>query len=177
MDRPRKSLNNKNHFIYPDETGREYKKAFGIILGFLMLSLLITLSRGWDLKYLWQDFIAILLILSAAYKMFRYETFIKIFSLYDILAIKWKPWPYIYPFVEVTLGANLLLTNGSGFIYLLCVIFAGLTAYSVLKQRSGHLQAMFACLDKTIRLPISLISLFESIIVIALSLYLIVFYK
>ena len=39
-----------------------------------------------------------------------------------------------------------------------------------------HIQAMFACLDKTLRLPISLISLFESAIVITLSIYLLIFY-
>ncbi len=177
MDRPRKSLSNKHNFIYPNDTGKEYKKALGIVLSFLLISGLITFSRGWGLKYLWQDFMAILLIFSAAYKMFRYEEFIKIFSLYDIIAIKFKPWPYIYPFIEVTIGANLLLTNGSISIYLLTIIFSSQIIYSVLKQRSHNLQSMFACLDNNLRIPISLISFFEGIILLIFSLFLLVFYR
>ncbi len=176
MDRPRKSLHNKNNYIYPDNTGREYKKAFIIIFIFLVISLISTFGRGWGIKYFWQDFIAIFLIMSSGYKMFRYELFIKIFGSYDLIAKKWKPWPYLYPFIELVLGANLLLTNGSKFIYFLVATFCAVTGYSVVKQRSRHIQAMFACLDTSIRLPISLISLFESVILIITSIYLLIVY-
>ena len=161
MDRPRKSLHNKNNYIYPDNTGREYKKAFIIIFIFLVISLISTFGRGWGIKYFWQDFIAIFLIMSSGY---------------DLIAKKWKPWPYLYPFIELVLGANLLLTNGSKFIYFLVATFCAVTGYSVVKQRSRHIQAMFACLDTSIRLPISLISLFESVILIITSIYLLIVY-
>ncbi len=176
MDRPRKSIRNNNNYIFPDDTGKEYLKILIIVLLFFAISLISTFGRGWGIKYFWQDVIAIFLIMSSGYKMFRYEYFIKIFGTYDLFALRWKPWAYIYPFVELILGANLLLTNGSKFMYFLVAVFFFITAYSVLKQRSKHIQAMFACLDKTLRLPISLISLFESAIVITLSIYLLIFY-
>jgi hypothetical protein len=176
MDRPRKSLRNNNNYIFPEDTGKEYLKMLIIVIVFFLISLISSYGRGWGLKYIWQDVIAIFLIISSAYKMFRYEIFIKIFGSYDIYALKWKPWAYIYPFVELILGANLLLTNGSRFIYFLVALFCATTAYSVLKQRTKHIQTIFACLDKTVRLPIALISLFESIILLALAVYLFILY-
>ena len=176
MDRPRKSLKNKDKYLYPDDTGREYVKASIIIGSFLLISLVSTFGRGWGVKYFWQDFIAIFLIVSAGQKMFRYELFINIFSSYDILAKKWKIWPYIYPFVELTIGANLLLTNGSKLMYFVVMVFCALTGYSVLKQRSRHIRALFACLDNSLRLPLSMVSLFESVILAATAAYLIIVY-
>jgi hypothetical protein len=176
MDRPRKSLRNKNNYIFPDDTGKEYLKSLIIVIIFFVISLISTFGRGWGIKYFWQDFIAIFLIMSSAYKMFRYEHFIRIFGSYDIFALKWKPWAYIYPFVELILGANLLLTNGSALMYFLVAAFCFVTSYSVIKQRSKHLQAMFACLDNTVRLPISLISVFESVIIITVAVYLLIFF-
>ena len=176
MDRPRKSLKNKDKYLYPDDTGREYVKASIIIGSFLLISLISTFGRGWGVKYFWQDFIAIFLIVSAGQKMIRYELFVDIFSSYDILTKKWKFWPYIYPFIELTIGANLLLTNGSKLMYFVVIAFCTVTGYSVLKQRSKHIRALFACLDNSLRLPLSMVSLFESVILAATAAYLIIVY-
>jgi len=176
MDRPRKSLKNKDKYIYPNDTGREYVKAAIIIGSFLLISLISTFGRGWGAKYFWQDFIAIFLIVSAGQKMIRYELFLDIFSSYDILSKKWKPWPYLYPFIELTIGANLLLTNGSKLMYLVVVALCAITGYSVLKQRSKHIRELFACLDNSLRLPLSLVSLFESVILAITAIYLFIVY-
>ncbi len=175
MDRPRQPLHSRDNYIYPEETPREYKKFIGIIIGTLLLSLLLTFGRGWGVKYLFQDFVAAFLIFSAGYKLFRLEVFSTIYKSYDIIASRWHFWSYIYPFIELALGANYLLSNGSVELDIFTLLIMGIAVYSFIKQphRRSHIQ--YACLDTTIRLPLATISVVESGLVFIMTLIVLLF--
>jgi hypothetical protein len=175
MDRPRQPLHAPGYFIYPDETSREYIKLAGLILFLLLLSLGLTYGRGWGVKYLFQDFIAALLITSSAYKMFRLEVFVKIFKSYDLVAQRWPMWAYVYPFLELGIGADYLLSNGSSFLYFLTFIFLGMTIYSKIFQVKSRVHLQYACLDNLVRLPISTIDFIVSIIGFATTILVVIF--
>jgi hypothetical protein len=175
MDRPRKPLHAADHYIYPEETDREYLKLTGFILFLLLLSVVLTWGRGWGIKYLFQDFVATLLISSAAYKMLRLEIFVKIFQSYDLLSHRWPFWAYLYPFVELIIGADYLLSNGSLALYFITLVFTGLTLAAKLKQEKGRIHLQYACLDTMIRLPIFTINYVVAIIAFSTTILIAVF--
>src|SRR5258708_1568602 len=153
MDRPRRPLHTTDYYIYPDDTGREYIKILGVIAVGLLLSAVLTFGRGWGMKYLWSDFIAVMLIASAAYKMFHLELFVKIHRSYDVVAHRWPAWSYAFPFIETAIGADFLLSNGSRQLYVLTLLVMGLTIYSRIQPVPSRVHLQFACLDSLIRLP------------------------
>lgn len=176
MDRPRRPLHSQDNYIYPEETTKEYLKFVGVIIGLLLLSLLLTFGRGWGIKYLWEDFIAVFLIMSAAYKIFRLEIFSVIYKSYDVVARKWPAWSYIFPFVELGLGADYLLSNGSVELYLLTVLITAISIFSFTQQPYHKSHVQYACLDRTIQLPLATISFVESLMLLAMAIIMLVFY-
>jgi len=174
VDRPRRPLHSSDYYIYPDETKREYRKLAGIIFGVFVLSIILTYGRGWGVKYLFQDFLAVLLILSSAYKMFRLEVFVKVFKGYDQMAQKYPIWAYIFPFIELGIGADYLLSNGSPALYFVSLVFGGIGIYSKIwrKHVVGH--TLYACLDTVVRLPISMINFVSSVILFVLTILIII---
>lgn len=176
MDRPRRPLHSEDKYIYPYETGREYLKLVGVIVGVLLLSLILTFGRGWDIKYLWTDFIAIIFISSAAYKIFRLEIFSEIFKTFDVVARRWQIWSYLLPFVELALGAGYLLSNGSAILYVATIIVMVLAIYSFIHQPNNKSHIQYACLDRTIRLPLATLDLIEGILVLILTVVVVFIY-
>lgn len=176
MDRPRRPLHSPDNYIYPENTGREYWKLFGYIVGSLIVSLILTFGRGWGVKYVWADYIAVLLIVSSAYKMFRLELFVKIHQSYDLVARKWPIWSYAYPFIELGIGADYLLSNGSKTLYLVTILFAGLTIFTKFASARSNSHLQHACLDRFIRLPAASINLVTSSILLVMGLVMFIFY-
>ena len=84
---------------HSEETRREYVKFAGLILGILLVSIGITTIRGWDGNRFANDFMAVFFMTFAAFKFFRIEEFVAVYRTYDILAKKYRPWPYIFPFI------------------------------------------------------------------------------
>ena len=176
MDRPRRPLHSHDNHIYPENTGQQYIKLGLFIVGVLLISFVLTFGRGWGIKYIWLDFMAVYLLISAAYKIFRLEIFVKIFQSFDFIAMRWPAWSYIFPFVELMLGADFLLSNGSPLFYLLTILVMGATAVNVLLEPKQKTHIQFACLDTMIRLPLFSLIVVDGIIMTLLALIMLIFY-
>jgi hypothetical protein len=176
VDRPRRPLHATDDHIYSEDTGKEYLKFIGVIFGLLLLSLVLTFGRGWGIKYVWEDFIAVFLIISAAYKMFRLEVFSTIYRTYDVIAVRYRVWAYLFPFVELALGGSYLLSNGSFVLYVITLLVTSVSIFSFLKRPSHRSHVQYACLDHTIQLPLATISFVEGVIIFVLAAIMLIFY-
>lgn len=151
----------------PVETPREYYKFTLVLLGILLMSMVLTYWRGWNVQLLFQDFMAVFFIVFASFKFINIEMFVQMYRIYDRIAQRFPAWGYLFPFVEAVLGFGYLLTNHNTGLYLVTLLITGSAAVGVWQevrqnaQQRRRGQMMCACLGTTIQLPLSKVSFFE----------------
>ncbi len=121
------------------ETREAYHKFYRACAGLLVLSLLLTTIRGWELRRFIADFLAIFFIASAAFKFVHIEAFAVAYRRYDIIASKLRPWAYGLPFIEAFLGFWYLLSSAPqrlNIVALLLVCVANIGAFRAIKKPS-----------------------------------------
>src|SRR5215204_1041345 len=88
------------------ETYRPILLVFSYILG---VTLLIEFSNGGFSWMRWMNhFMAAFFIVFSFFKLLNLQRFAESYSMYDIVAKKWRGWGYVYPFVELALGIAFL---------------------------------------------------------------------
>src|SRR5215203_5047618 len=140
---------------------------FGYILG---ATLLVEFSTGGFMWMRWMHhFMAAFFLVFSFFKLLNLSGFAESYSMYDIVAKKWKGWGYVYPFVELALGIAFLtgftplITNASTFIVMTVSIVGVLQ--SVLNKR----KIKCACLGAVFNLPMSTITIIEDALMILMS--------
>lgn len=134
------------------------------------ISFLIEAVRGEFSWHLWmQNFMAGFFLVFSFFKLLNLKGFAESYSTYDIIAIKWLGWGYVYAFIELGLGIayltgfNLIVTNAVTFIVMSISIVGVLQ--SVLNKR----KIQCACLGAVFNLPMSTVTIIEDAAMIAMS--------
>ncbi|MBC7778152.1 MAG: cation transporter [Phycisphaerae bacterium] len=140
---------------------------FGYILG---ATLLVEASAGnFDWMRWMRHFMAGFFLVFSFFKMLDVPAFAVSYSSYDIVARRWLGWGYIYPFLELALGAmflfdfNALVTNGLAFVVM------GISTVGVVESLLTKRRFKCACLGAVFNLPMSKVTLFEDVLMVAMS--------
>ena len=134
----------------------------------------ITLLIEWmQSSFLWMrwmnHFMAGFFLVFSFFKLLNLRGFAESYSMYDIVAKKWKGWGYVYAFTELALGIafltgfNPILTNSVTFVVMTVSIIGVLQ--SVLNKR----KIKCACLGDVFNLPMSTITIIEDALMIGMS--------
>ena len=117
-------------------------------------------------------FISFSMVVLAMLKLQDLESFSSMFLNYDLLARKWVPYGYIYPFAE--LGAGVLMTAGaltwlSGPVAL---VIGGIGAVSVFKAvYIDRRELKCACVGGSSKVPLGFVSLTENLMMVAMAVW------
>lgn len=140
---------------------------FGYITG---ITLLVEWIHDDFLWMRWMNhFMAGFFLVFSFFKLLNLKGFAESYSMYDIVAKKWKGWGYAYAFTELALGLAFLtgfspvLTNGITFAVMTISIIGVLQ--SVLNKR----KIKCACLGDIFNLPMSTITIIEDALMIGMS--------
>lgn len=118
------------------------------------------------------NFIATAMILLAMLKLQDVERFSTMFLNYDLLARRWVPYGYIYPFAE--LGAGVLMLAGA-LTWLsapVALFIGGIGAVSVFKAvYVDKRQLKCACVGGSSNVPLGFVSLTENLMMIAMAVW------
>ncbi len=117
-------------------------------------------------------FIAIAMVLLGLQKLQDVDRFATMFLNYDLLAQRWVPYGYIYPFVET--GAGLLMLAGvlTWLSAPAALFVAGIGAVSVFKAvYVDRRELKCACVGGDSRVPLGFVSLTENIMMIGMAVY------
>ena len=117
------------------------------------------------------DFIGLFFIFFSFFKLLDVTKFAESFSVYDVLARKWYPFGYFYPFIEAILGVMFLLRFE--------IFYASIVAEIIMiSGLAGVVRALFkkqkiqcACLGGFFNLPMTKVTLFEDIVILASLIY------
>lgn len=117
-------------------------------------------------------FIAFSMCILAMLKLQNVESFSSMFLNYDLLAKRWVPYSYIYPFAEG--GAGVLMTAGAltWISVPVALVIGTIGAVSVLKAvYIDRRELKCACVGGDSNVPLGFISLTEAVMMVAMALW------
>lgn len=179
-DYPKYRISESNH-NYQDTTSNsapgEAKSWIGtykpilLIFGYIVgVTILIEIAGGTLIWHRWMGhFMAGFFLVFSFFKLLNLKGFAESYSMYDIVAQKWKGWGYVYAFTELALGIAFLtgfsplVTNAVTFIVMTASIVGVLQ--SVLNKR----KIKCACLGDVFNLPMTTVTVIEDALMIGMS--------
>ena len=119
-----------------------------------------------------QWFIALSMVVLAMLKLQNVETFSAMFLNYDLLARRWVPYSYIYPYAEALAGV-LMIAGALTWLSAPVALFIGsIGAESVFKAVYGDKRELkCACVGGSSNVPLGFISLTENLMMIAMGVW------
>lgn len=125
-----------------------------------------------------RHFMGLFFVTFSVFKLVNLRNFVNAFSQYDVLTRRYQVYGYLYPFIELLLGASYLskyrvlsaaITNAAT-IALMSATTVGVVG--VLRSPSTTASLQCACLGSLIKLPMTQVTLIENMAMIGMSLIL-----
>ncbi|MBN8552471.1 MAG: glutaredoxin [Caulobacterales bacterium] len=135
----------------------------------LAIDWLMTRAMGWSVL---PNFIAVTMMLLAMLKLQDVEKFSTMFLNYDLLAQRWPPYGYLYPFAELAAGTLMLAGLLTWFSAPLALFIGGIGAISVFKAVYVDKRALkCACVGGSSNVPLGFVSLSENLAMIGMAIW------
>ncbi|MFT4833779.1 MAG: copper chaperone CopZ [Marinoscillum sp.] len=119
---------------------------------------------------LWmRHFMAGFFLVFSFFKLLNLEGFAGSYHMYDIVAVKWKTWGFIYPFVELGLGVAYLINFMPLYTNIATVIVLGVSSIGVIESNINKRKIKCACLGDVFNLPMSTVTIIEDLTMVGMA--------
>ena len=133
-----------------------------IVFGFIGLSSWILVSLTENMLLTWLNAImGFFFLFFSLFKLINLQGFKDGYSDYDLIAMRFKGWGYLYPFIELALGVLFLLQIVSTSLYVVTIAVSALAVLSVAIKLARHEKFMCMCLGTTLKVPLTTVTLIE----------------
>lgn len=147
---------------------------FGYIAGVTVLS---QLAMGGFNKAQWMSqFMAGFFIVFSAFKMLNIKAFAEGYRTYDIIAKRVPAYGFVYPFIELALGIAYIMHFDPMITNVVTLAVMGVSTIGVVQSLSKGSAIRCACLGTIIDLPLSKVTLFEDLLMVAMSAIMVTMY-
>ncbi len=120
-------------------------------------------------------FIAFSMAVLALLKLQNVESFATMFLNYDLLAKRWVPYSYVYPFAEALAGVLMIAGVATWASAPIALFIGGIGAVSVVKAvYIDRRELKCACVGGTSNVPLGFLSLTENIMMIGMAAWMVV---
>ena len=148
-----------------------YKLLFLIVLFIAGVSFLSQFNSEDFSASLWmRHFMAGFFIVFSFFKLLNLQGFSDSYRMYDVVASKWKPWAFIYPFVELFLGVLYLINVYPVETNIATVVILGIGSIGVVQSNLNNRKIKCACLGDVFNLPMSTVTIIENFTMIIMAL-------
>jgi len=117
---------------------------------------------GFTADRLMHLFMGLFLLQFSALKLFDVKGFAKGFARYDLLAMRFRPYGLVYPFLELVLALG-YLAGGATWVYIATFVLMGFGAVGVITALAKGLDTNCACLGTTLKVPLSTVAITENV--------------
>lgn len=158
----------------PEEGATSYTPVLAVFgVAFLMALAIVWLGSGVVLSWaVLPTFIATAMCLLAMLKLQDVEKFSTMFLNYDLLARRWVPYGYIYPFAELGAGALMLAGVLTWLSAPVALFIGGVGAVSVFKAVwIDRRELKCACVGGSSNVPPGFVSLTENVMMVAMAVW------
>lgn len=147
----------------------ELEKPFGykeysplvIVIGVILLTSLVVAFPGFELKTIVSTFMAGFFIVFAGFKLIDLRGFASGYSTYDLLAMKWSGYSYIYPFIELFFGLSMILGLWVSQILIAEIFIMSFSGIGVLLKILKKERFQCVCLGTFLKVPLTKVTLIE----------------
>lgn len=137
-------------------------KAYYPLLLVMTLIAIAPLAAGSYMGWM-MGFMAGFYIVFGAFKLLDVPAFANAFARYDIIAKVFKPWGYLYPFVEVALGFGFLFWFDMVILSWIALVLSVIGAIGVIQANLSKQTIQCACLGTVFQLPMSVVTIIENL--------------
>lgn len=151
-----------------------YKPVLAIFAVGLLLAVAVGVLTNWSMGYLMviPHFISITMVLLALMKLRDVESFSTMFLNYDVLAKRWVPYGYIYPYAELTAGFLMFAGIFSYVSIPLALCIGGIGTWSVFKAVYIEKRELkCACVGGDTNVPLGFVSLTENLMMVGMAVW------
>lgn len=145
-----------------------------VLVGALVASALKrSYGPGADPAHWMHNFMGFFLVVFALLKLFDLSAFADGFQKYDLLAVHFRPYALVYPFIELTLGLAYFSFWRPTAVYVATVVVLGFGALGVVRALRRGLDLKCACMGSILKVPLSTVALTENLgmVVMALAMW------
>lgn len=141
-----------------------------IIFGYIILiSSAIVYSYDLTVRDWMNFFMAQFFLVFSFFKFLDLKGFAEGYSTYDLLAIKWTPYGFIYPFIELFFGVSLLIGYNQNLCYVLIAGVMGFSLLGVINSLRKKQVIECACLGTIFKIPLGTVTLVEDLMMVLMS--------
>ncbi len=135
------------------------------VLGFILLAcLLVQVPTGKiEMAVTMRYFMAGFFLTFSFFKLLDVSAFADAYMGYDLLAKRWRGWGFLYPFLELGLGAAYLANWQPFFTNTATVLVTGFSAIGVIQVVCNKQKIRCACLGAVFNLPMSTVTIIEDV--------------
>jgi len=109
------------------------------------------------------EFMGAVFVILALLKFLDLKGFAKAFAMYDVVAKRSKAYSFIYPFIELALGAGYLLKYELRIVAWATLVVMGVSIIGVTKNLLSKNPIKCACLGTMIKVPLTKFTFFEDL--------------
>ena len=147
-----------------------------LIFGFILLvTYIVQINAKSSNVELWMmQFMAGFFLVFSFFKLLNLRGFVDSYAMYDLLALRFKPYGYLYAFIELGLGIAYLsgwqpvLTN---WLTLIVMTFSSLGVIHAVMNKQ---KIRCACLGAIFNLPMSTVTIIEDLLMAAMALWMLI---
>lgn len=139
----------------------------GLFLSGISTMTTLTMDGNW---MTWMNhFMGGFFIVFSFFKFLDIQGFANSYSGYDLLAMRWKSYGYVYPFIELGLGFGWAFGGGTQAVALTTLVVMGFSALGVIKAVLNKRSIACACLGTVFQLPMTTVTIVEDLIMVAMA--------
>jgi hypothetical protein len=154
-----------------------YKPLILIFIFITGVSLIAAFQEGRLLPMLWMNyFMGGFFITFSFFKFLDLKGFAEAYATYDVLAKRLYRYGYLYPFLELLLGIAYLTLFNPLFTNITTIAIMGFSSIGVIQSIRDKKQIKCACLGTIFNLPMTFITLFEDLLMVAMAAVMLVWY-
>lgn len=174
------SAGERTHKKRQKERGRSWKDYIPL-MALVAVTLLAASAKqlayadGWEWMSWMHDFMGLFLVVFSMFKFFDLEGFADGFQMYDLLAKRFRPYAYFYPFLELGLGLSFLSMQEPFAVYVATVAVMVFGSLGVIRALQKNLDIECACMGTALSVPLSTVALVEDLGMAAMALAMIFF--
>lgn len=153
---------------------KTYKPLIFIVGLILLLVVVRQVLNGYDPTTAMYDFMGITFLVFGFIKMLKWHGFVDAYMSYDVIARHSRLYAYAYPVFEVVLGYLFFMQLYVFYASVATIILTGLSTIGVVNELRKKNPFPCACLGAVFVLPMTWVTLFENLFMMAMAFALIV---
>jgi copper chaperone CopZ len=147
-----------------------YKPVLLIFFYVTVISLVAAFSNGqFDIDHFMRIFMSGFFLSFSFFKMLDLDGFADSYSTYDIIAKHFRPWAYIYAFIELGLGIAFAMNIAPLLVNAITLVVMTISIIGVLQAVLNKRKIQCACLGAVFNLPMSTVTIIEDALMILMS--------